>query len=477
MTLQALNDRVREDLATLNLPAAEWVPSQDGISDVLVIGAGMLGLSASFALFRLGIRHRVLDRATVGNEGPWITYARMETLRSPKHLVGPAQDVPSLTFRAWYSAKHGAAGWLALGKIPRATWMDYLGWFREVLALPVTSGIAIRAIRPGPGACIAVDTDQEGTLLARHVVFATGRDGLGAPRIPDWVPAHRGPRIRHSMEPVPFASLAGQDVAVVGASASAVDNAATALEHGAATVHLLVRRPALPTLNRFKSMVHAGFTQGLAGVDDRTRLAMLRTAFDGSVAPPRESLLRLSRNPGFHLHLSTPVLAAAEDADGITLRLPGGTLRVAMLILGTGFAVDLARRPELALAATLARRWRDSGLSRAELGEFADYPMLGPGLELQERTPGAAGWFSQVHAFSIGAIASHGMVSGDIPGVGDGARRLAEAIARALFVADADLHHARLHAYADPELLGNEVPNDRLHRWGAMAPALLDMDA
>jgi len=479
VTLAALNDRVREDLAMLNLPAANWVPPRVSaagpVLDALVVGAGMLGLSASFALSRLGIRnHRVLDRAPAGQEGPWITYARMETLRSPKHLVGPAQDIPSLTFRAWYTAQHGPAGWEALGKIPRATWMDYLTWFRDVLALPVSSGVAVQAIRPGPDGLVAVTAVPGGTLLARHVVLATGRDGLGAPRLPDWVPARRGPHIRHSMEPIPFADLAGQEVAVIGASASAVDNAATALEHGAAMVHLLVRRAALPTLNRFRGMVHAGFTHGFAGLDDAMRLALLHAAFEGAVAPPRESLLRLARHPGFRLHLSTPVLGAEEDASGVTLRLPNGRLRVALLILGTGFAVDLARRPELADAAPAAKRWRDTGLDAAVLGDFADYPYLGPAFELQERVPGAAPWLRQVHAFSIGAIASHGLVSGDIPGVGDGARRLAEVIARQLFVADADLHLATLRAYADPELLGDEVPPDRVGEVGR--PAVIRHD-
>ena len=31
-----------------------------------------------------------------------MTYARMETLRSPKQLVGPAYGMASLTFRAWH---------------------------------------------------------------------------------------------------------------------------------------------------------------------------------------------------------------------------------------------------------------------------------------------------------------------------------------------------------------------------------------
>lgn len=34
-----------------------------------------------------------------GKEGPWATYARMVTLRTPKHLTGLDYGMPSLTFQ------------------------------------------------------------------------------------------------------------------------------------------------------------------------------------------------------------------------------------------------------------------------------------------------------------------------------------------------------------------------------------------
>jgi len=37
----------------------------------------------------------VLDKSDKGHEGPWLTYARMHTLRSPKHFTAPI-----LIFRA-----------------------------------------------------------------------------------------------------------------------------------------------------------------------------------------------------------------------------------------------------------------------------------------------------------------------------------------------------------------------------------------
>ena len=140
--LDALEVRLAQDLAWLELPAKPWVPSREvegqRVRDVVIIGAGMAGLVASAMLKRLGVDNQVLfDRAPVGSEGPWVTYARMRTLRSPKQLTGPAIGLPALTFRAYYEARFGRAAWEALDRAPRTLWMDYLVWYRKVLELPV----------------------------------------------------------------------------------------------------------------------------------------------------------------------------------------------------------------------------------------------------------------------------------------------------------------------------------------------------
>src|SRR5690606_20154124 len=104
---------------------------------------------AAFALRREGIGNvRQIEAAPAGREGPWVTYARMATLRSPKHLTGPAMGLPSLTFRAWFEAQWGEAAWEASGRIPRTQWMDYLAWYRRALGLPVENGVAATRLLP-----------------------------------------------------------------------------------------------------------------------------------------------------------------------------------------------------------------------------------------------------------------------------------------------------------------------------------------
>jgi hypothetical protein len=458
-SLAALEAEVHRDLERINYPPDNWTPPDDPDRvDVLVVGGGQMGLSASFALNRLGIRrHLVIDEAPEGREGPWVTYARMKTLRSPKHLVGPAQDVPSLTFRAFWEAQHGQKGWERLGKIPTATWQDYLVWFRRVLDLPVRHGIRLLGLAPdGDGVAVTVEgPDGRESIRARRVVLATGRDGLGGPNLPDWLP-QGDPRFRHSTEPIDFHAYAGRPLAVVGASASAFDNVAAALEAGAAPVHMLMRRERLPTLNRFKGMVHAGFTHGFPALPPRLKLAFLKTAFSEGVNPPTESVERLMPHAAFHFHPATAVRGVDASGDTVRLELGDQSINVDLVILGTGFRVDLAARPELSALAGKVRLWRDGQLSPQELGAFADHPDLSEDFAFIPRAGGDA-WVGRVHAFNIGAMASLGLLSGDIPGVGDGALRLGRGIARSLFLEDAERHMDCIARYDDHEITGSEL--------------------
>lgn len=84
------------ELAHLNYPPSPWVVPRLNACDVAIIGGGMAGLTAAFALYRQGIFNiQIFDETDKGSEGPWATYARMPILRSGKDLVGPAMDLRS----------------------------------------------------------------------------------------------------------------------------------------------------------------------------------------------------------------------------------------------------------------------------------------------------------------------------------------------------------------------------------------------
>ncbi|MFI0472691.1 NAD(P)-binding domain-containing protein [Halomonas sp. HMF6819] len=472
--LEALNERVLFDLACLNLPPANWVPARTGeqgehVHDVIIIGGGQCGLVAAFALMSGGIRNlRIFDRNPEGLEGPWLNYARMETLRSPKTLPGPSYGFASLTFRAWYEAQYGSDAWEALDKIPRPTWMAYLNWYREVLALPVENSVNVERVTPeGDLLRLELSGASAKTVLTRKLIMATGRDGTGAPKIPGFVKSLPEKAWAHTADDIDFKALEGKRVIVVGVGASAVDNAAEALEHGASEVRFLIRRAQMPTINKMMGIGSFGFTHGYAGLSDAWRWRIMHYSFITQTPPPRGSTMRVSRHENAFFHFECGVEATRIEGDEIVVTTRQGEVRGDFLILGTGFEIDPLARTELAGYADRILLWRDryqppEGLAHDELGKF---PYVGRDFAFQEREPGSAPWLSNIHCFNYGASVSLGKVSGDIPGISEGASWLASAIASRFYQEDVERHWQQLQHYDAPELQGDEwtaspLPND-----------------
>jgi cation diffusion facilitator CzcD-associated flavoprotein CzcO len=459
--------QVARDLAMLGVPAANWpaeVVDEDGttVLDVLVVGAGMNGIGAAGNLLFKGVRNiGVIERSPPGHEGPWLTFARMETLRSPKTLTGPALGVPSLTFRAWYEARYGYAAWEALYKIPNGIWVDYLTWLQRVLALPVSHGVALERLEPA-GRFIRAVLDDNGTRrtrLARRVVLATGRAGAGGSTWPDLVPRDLSPDLAaHTNDDIDFTTLEGKSIAILGGGASGWDNAATALERGTARVDMYVRRKYLPQVNKGRGSAFPGFLRGWFALPDAVRWETMVYLNDLQAPVPHETVHRALRQEAFHIHLGTPVSGARRLADKVELCFSDGRppARHDFLIVATGFNVDPDAVPELAAFAGQIETWGHrhrppDALRRRDLEKF---PYLGPGLELQEAEPGSAPLLNHSHLMNFGSHASHSAIASDIPGVPIAAERVSEAIVSSLFCEDIAAMRSRVEAFNEPELEG-----------------------
>ena len=220
-----------------------------------------------------------------------MTTARMETLRSPKHLPGVALGIPSLTFRAWYEARSGAAAWDALYKIPNADWQDYLSWIRRVLHCPRRTAWNCCASSRAAGCwrrCCG-EAGVERVQLIRRLVLATGRGGTGGFSVPEGIDPGLLPDLAaHGGAPVDFAALRGRRIAVIGGGPTAWDNAATALEAGAARVDMFVRRAALPQVNKGRGSAHPGFFEGWATLPPAEKWRILSYMHDLQSPPPHE---------------------------------------------------------------------------------------------------------------------------------------------------------------------------------------------
>lgn len=459
--LEALEARLRESLSFLCYPGKDWVPPRAGVTDVVIIGGGMCGMVAYTGLTTGGIRNiRMFDRNPEGFEGPWLNYARMQTLRSPKVLTGPAFGHGMLTFQAWFRAQFGAEAWDKLDKIPRPQWMEYLRWYRRAMDVPVENGVSVDRVEPeGDLLRLHLTGAPEASILTRKLVFATGRDGTGGPKIPGFVNDLPRRFWAHSADDIDFDALRGKRVAVVGVGASAVDNAAEALEHGAAEVRHLIRRKEMPTINKMMGIGSFGFTAGFADMPDEWRWRFMQYSFSTQTPPPHGSTLRVSRHPNAYFHFGKATTRVEQTEDGIEVFFADGTFYEAdFLILGTGFTIDPLARTEFGETAGNILLWEDvyTPPEGEESGELGRFPYLAPDFTFREKVPGTAPWLGNVYCFNYGSSASLGKVSGDIPGVSEGAAWLTRALAAKLYAEDVDQHWDAMQSYATPELDGGE---------------------
>lgn len=466
MTLQDLEARIRREESFIDFPNRAWMPEtlspRGHVYDVVVIGAGQSGLAIAYGLMREQVRNiLVLDAAREGEEGPWTSFARMITLRTPKMLSGLDFGNPSLSPRSWFEAQWGREEWEKLGKIPRGMWQDYLGWYRRILRIPVKNGTRVAAIHSAEEG-FELESDAGDIFLARRVVLATGLDGSGRWEVPAVVSgALPKNRYAHTAEMIDFDALRGKRVGVLGNGASSFDNAATALETGAASVALCLRKSPFPRVNAHKWMETPGFLAGYATLGDLERWRLMRHVTSMSQPPPQDTFWRCLKHSNFSLHPGAAWNRVTLEGDEIVVETPQGLMRFDFLIAGTGISANVRMRPELAEFAENIASWNDvfvppPGEEDAYLGRA---PYLGQGFEFTERMPGRTPALNRIHNFTYGATLSMGLSASSISGMRYGVPRLVRAVVSSLFRQDYAQHYAALQAYDDLEIVTLDLPD------------------
>jgi FAD-dependent urate hydroxylase len=463
MSVTQLSDRVRRELSYLSYPPRKWTlpRSRDGggVLDVLIVGAGQSGLATAFGLKLERITNvRIVDRNPRGLEGPWRRFARMTELRTPKEVSGIDFGIPSLTVRAWYEAKFGRKAWDRIERIPQEIWRTYLDWYRDVLELPVENEVEVTSIEPA-GDLLLAHLRQSGRterVHARKIVLATGFDGSGGWRAPrDFVANLPAERYAHSADDIDFRRIAGKRVGVLGVGASAFDNAAAALEAGAARVDLCFRRPHIPRINPLMWMNFSGMLGHFAELTDLQRWRFMRHILQERPVPPtQDTFWRCRRFENFVWHPNCAWHSVRDSGGVARVETKAGTFTFDFIIFATGVETDLSARTELAPIVHQIALWRDrfTPPPGEESDLLARHPYLGTAFEFTEREPGTAPFLCRLHNFTFGAMPSLGLTGAAIPGMRYGVRRLVNGLARDLFREDAAAYYRDLLAYAAPEL-------------------------
>lgn len=460
--LRALEDAIRRDLDLLNYPARDWVRSRESskgqkILDVIIIGGGQGGLVSAFGLLREKVKNIVvIDENPEGREGPWLNFARMHTLRTPKHLTGPDLGLPNLTPRAWYEALFGKEEWDKVGLIPKEHWAEYLRWYRQVLGIPVRNLTRAGAIEWNesekcfsiPLTDLVLNTTE--VALARKVVLATGIDGSGRWDVPNMISEKiTRKHYAHTRDEIDFEQLKGKVVAVLGAGASAFDNASVALETGAKEVHLFYRRGDLPNINAYRWAEFVGFLKHHSDLPDRMKWRFIRQILKMGQLPPTDTFARATKNPNFLLHGNNKWNGIEQENGHVKIKSTTGEFNVDYIIVGTGCVTDLSLRPELEKFVDKIALWKDrfTPPENERNDDMARHPYLGPHCEFVEKDPGSAPYLSSIFNFTFGGLVSIGFGGASISGMKYSVQKLVNGITKQLYLEDADAFYQSLEEF------------------------------
>jgi cation diffusion facilitator CzcD-associated flavoprotein CzcO len=333
-----------------------------------------------------------------------------------------------------------------------------------VVGVPVRNGCELLEVAPALGGMLAAtvnSADRVETLYARKIVLATGQEAMGNWTIPEPLRHLPSSLLASAADNIEFEPLHGKQVAVIGAGATAFDNAATALEAGAAGVHLLCRRAEIQLIQPYRWLTFGGFLRHFSDLDDAWRWRFMRAILEMREGFPQATYDRCARHANFHLHEGAPIEAAREAGRGVELQTPIGAFSADFLICATGIDMNFAGRPELQNCATNIAVWADRYQPPADersprLGRF---PYLADDYALVERIAGETPWIADIHVFAIASTMSFGPSGSSINAMTTAVPKLVHGLTRGLFRADIERHWASFRAYDLPQaVVGRQTP-------------------
>jgi thioredoxin reductase len=316
--------------------------------DVIVIGAGPYGLSASAHLRASGISTQVFG------EPMEFWDKKMPTgmlLRSPREASNISDPQARLTLEAYESL----TGVEFVEQTPRQTFVNYGRWFESQLGSGVDRRNVSSLSRNGSGFKVVLSDGT--TLKSKRAVVATGIGPFRRnPELYSGLPASR---VSHCYEGLDLASL-GKRVAVIGAGQSALECAALLFEAGT-DVEVIARNPELHWVGMHKRLHRLGVVSrilyskhdvGPLGISRLVSYPNLMYRFPLGVKDPiRKRAIRaagsawlIPRLRDVRITKGHSVVSAREIGGEVQLILDNGTeVRVDHVLLGTGYKIDISK--------------------------------------------------------------------------------------------------------------------------------------
>ncbi len=463
-SLPMLERLVQRDLEILEYPQKAWMkpvkgPDGKDAYDVVVVGGGHCAISVSLGILQEKIFNiLVLDENPEGEEGPWLTYARMPDLRTRKAVIGMEYGYSNLTFRAYFEAREGLEAYASMPRITCENWVAYMLWLRKILKIPFQNSTRVKSIEP-TGKLFKLTIERSGkeeVIYCRRAVLATGPLAMGGPNIPEEVKDLPGWACAPAFERFDVDALKGKRIGIVGAGATAFDNAGELLERGVASVDMLIRKPKLDRLSVIRWTDWAGFLHTFADLSDKERWDMMRMVQRNPPPPTPRALVRIENNPNLHVHFSSPLVSSRTEGREVVIETAKGEHRVDFLILATGFWVDLSQCDFIASFRDQIATWRDRFTpdNPGNAVKYLNSPYLGRHYEFIEKVEGAAPYLKHIYNLNQSAQLSMGP-TGRVSGLKYGVRRLLDGLVGSFVKEDYDYYLEDLMAYNASDMDGH----------------------
>lgn len=249
-------------------------------------------------------------------------------------------------------------------------------------------------------------------------------------------------------------------VVIIGAGASAFDAAGVALESGAESVDMLVRRPGILFFSKNSQLTFPGFEHGFHQLSDEMKSLFFAEVFKGGIDPSKAAVERIRNYKNLFIHCSTLIHQIIENEEEVTVETNNGNYQADFIICGTGYGIDLSQRSELEAIRPEILLW-ESRVPKELLEEvplLGSFPYLGPSFEFKEAAPGSAPYLKNVYCFNYGAFLSHGLLTGFIQGISLGATRLAQGIAADFFISESHNYLEKVKNWHTPNFNPDDYP-------------------
>jgi cation diffusion facilitator CzcD-associated flavoprotein CzcO len=330
-------------------------------TDVIIVGAGPYGLSIAASLRGSGVSNRIFGTpmSTWRDAMPAGMFLKSEGFAS--NLYGAGKGYTLQEYCAQREVPYQSEGL----PVRLNTFTAYGQAFQQLLVPHLEQKQVTGVARTANGYRVELDTGE--SCEARRVVVAAGITHFAQqPALLSGLPAERAGHASRFPDPARFA---GQDLAVVGAGASATDYAALAAQAGA-RVTLIARAPQVrflgpPTGRRRTLMESLRAPQSGLGPGWRSRLATdapllfhhMPKSFRIVVAkrhlgPAGGWWTRDAIEQQVDLHVATSVQSAQMQGERIAMNLASAdgtatSLTVDHVVAATGYRPELARLPFL----------------------------------------------------------------------------------------------------------------------------------